>query len=232
MVGILEKLTGHLRQKQAAALSSWAQFVVSVADGELSDLDAIAAELEQFRRSPADLQKAVDLLTKRRQWVTESADLAAAEAAVENARSEIEKEEQKFLKAHTAYERRMAELVDARNAAFTRIGKAEDAKRQLRETASQSAKSAAFAQLDEELSAAQVELGRLNHMVRDKSRWVEEVESLGSAASSSDIDRLSAQRVALKGLQSEANAVQSKLAALQARRNSADAELWKPEAGL
>jgi hypothetical protein len=99
---LMERIVGKQRARQAAKSADFYDLVVQIADGKEPDADLVAETLRDTDKSFDDLQKAVELLQRRRQLRKQwngVADLAAQrrqlERQVADADRELEAAEQK-----------------------------------------------------------------------------------------------------------------------------------------
>lgn len=82
-------LEQRLRETQQQELREWKSFVEDVADGREADANAILIALEQAKKTPDDLQSAVELLQRRRAMVAEIAECQQAEAELPGCEVEL-----------------------------------------------------------------------------------------------------------------------------------------------
>lgn len=227
--GLLEKLSKRKTERDAKSRNDWAAFVVQVADGKLSDPDAILTQLEERQRTPEELQNSIDLLHRRREWAKQASAGDAAETEypkLMQQQADAEKALQKMIEEHNAKQEPLQARIENARAAISNAG---TAKRSLIDTVSADYREVVFAGIDDELAAAGAAVREVEKRLSDRKAWIQTVESRGDAAATSDVEKLDESRKGLKGMQAELDEAREKLAAVQGRKNALFAKLLLPE---
>ncbi len=231
MLNIFEKLKSRKVEVTRKQDRDWSALVQTLEDAKTpEDADKILAELERRGRTIEDLEKAADLLIQRWKWAKELADGEKAEVARNISIQEIAAEEAAFEKRQAEHQARLSPLIDARQRAVESIHRAADAKRRLLDTASETARSAAFGDIDAKMAELKVDHEPILKAIHDRRNWISKVEERGEHAATLDMERLSEAKKGLAVMLKQDSELNNRLSQLQDERAAAMAKLLKPEA--
>jgi len=230
MIDFLVKLTSRKLTRTAEKATAWQRLVLRAESVTEHNVDSFLDELDLLGRSVSELDEAVALLLQRRQWATTVAAGDDAEAELEKTRTQIEEEESKFAKLHSAHESKMDALLERRNEAVFKLARGDDARRDLRRTAGGDSRSRAVAAIDIRLSELQAEQQAVTSQLKSCERWISCVVTHGDSAANGDRKRLPEMMDRRRGLLTDCKAFGGKFADLQAERDEAERALLAPEA--
>ena len=229
MIAFFEKLTKRKSEVAREGQGEWRTLVIGVADDKEQDADATLAELDRLRKTPADLEAAVELLGKRRELARQVAAGAKAEAEFQKLNAAIDAEVAKFTAASERHDATMRPLIQMKELAVTSIEAAYFAKRQLTDSASDPIlllavrdADAAMAQLRREKADHDSRLKVKSDALHQYSNWPERF-----ADAETSIARLQGE---VETMQAESRAFDAKAEALSNESDQARKRLESPEA--
>jgi hypothetical protein len=121
---LFDQVSGQHRKNERARAKSWQDFIVRIADGKENSASKIAAELEQFGRSPEELAAAVDRLTRRREAAAAMEKAKGADHRHSAIEHEIYAATQKSIAEQAEARQRCAEIVGPRQDELIRLERA------------------------------------------------------------------------------------------------------------
>ena len=229
MIAFFEKLTKRKTEATRQGQTAWQALVIAVADGKTLDPDETLIELDRLRKTPADLEAAVELLGKRRELARQVASGAKAESDFAKINAAIDGEVAKFTAVSALHDATMRPLVAKKEAAVTSITAATSAQRQLIDSATDPIlllavrdANAAMVELRSEKTAHDTRLKLKADTLHQYSNWPERFTDADSS-----IERLQGE---VETMQAESRAFDAKAEQLNAEGDAARKRLEAPEA--
>ena len=186
-------------------------------------------ELMKLRRDAGQLETAVGLLRRRREWAAGVQAGRAAEVTLADCARELAEAEQKLAKLIETHEAKLSPVLARRDAARGVLSQAWSAERSLRESVSRATRDKLLAGIVGEEQALQTSREAIEKESRDLQRLVDSTESFGEAASTVDLQRLPAAKARLAALRKLLLESDDAAAALSAKRSAVEREFLRPE---
>ena len=227
-LSLMERVVVQEAGGREAEEQEWTALVVAVAD-EAVTADEVVVALRSLRRDAAELEEAVGLLRRRRQWAAGVEAGRAAEAVLADCARELQAAEAKLAAAVEKHEREIAPILRRRDAARGALSMASTAARSLQDSVSRDTRDRLLASIVREEQALASSREGLEKELRDLSRLVETAESFGESASSMDKARLPTAKQRLAALRKLLLESDDAAAALASKRAGLERELLKPE---
>ena len=229
MIAFFEKLTKRKTEAARQGQTAWQELVIGVADDKEQDADDTLAELDRLRKTPADLEAAVELVGRRRELAKQVAGGAKAEADFQKINAAIDAELATFKTATERHEEIIRPLVAKKEAAVEAISAASFARRRLQDTATDPIRLAAISDTDAKMAELRREKAAHAERLKVKAdalhKYREWPERFTDADSS--IERLQGE---VETMQAESRAIDAKAEALSNESDQARKRLESPEA--
>jgi len=216
---VIERIVGKQRERQAARAADFRDVVVQIADGREPDADFVAQVLHEAGKSLDDLQRAVELLQRRRQ-LRQKLDslprLMAKQREIEQQLAAINGDLEAAEKRHEElYYPLQAELNDLRQA----IGEAERSKAELHQTCTDPELRARLADVAARLQTARQEAADMRKAIHDYRNWAETDRQRAEEAFQDEakerIERAELREARANRIEKELPAVEKTIAALE-----------------
>lgn len=227
-MSLVERVRNQVQGEDDAERDSWVSLVVAVADESIS-ADEVVPALRKLGRDAGQLEQAVGLLRRRREWASTVQAGRDAEAVLADCARELAEAEQKLAKLIETHEAKLQPVLARRDAARGAVSLASSAERSLRESVSRTTRDRIFASIVREEQALASSREGLEKELRDLSRLVDSIESYGASASTADLQRLPAAKARVAALRKRLLESDDAAAALASKRAGLERELLKPE---
>jgi hypothetical protein len=227
-MSLMEQVAAQAAGANEAEEQEWTELVVTVAD-ETVTADEVVVALRKLGRDAAELEQAVGLLRRRREWAAGVEAGRAAEVTLADCARELAEAEQKLAKLIETHEAKLSPVLVRRDAARGVLSQAWSAERSLRESVSRTTRDKLLAGVVAEEQALASSREGLEKELRDLQRLVETAESFGESASTADLQRLPAAKQRLAALRKLLRESDDSAAVLASKRAAVERELLKPE---
>jgi hypothetical protein len=227
-LSVLEQVATQEAGSREAEEQKWTELVVTVAD-ETVTADEVVVALRKLGRDAAELEQAVGILRRRREWAVGVEAGRSAEAVLAACAGELAAAEAKLAAAVEKHEREIAPILRRRDEARGVLSQAWSAERELRATVSRTTRDKLLAGVVAEEQALASSREGLEKELRDLQRLVETAESFGESASSMDKARLPAAKQRLAALRRLLAESDDAAAALASKRAAVEREFLRPE---
>jgi hypothetical protein len=216
---MIERIVGKQRERQAARAADFRGVVVQIADGKEPDTDFVAQVLHEAGKSLDDLQKAVELLQRRRELRRQldsvprlMAKRREIETKIAAANHDLEAAEQRHTDVVVPLQ---GELADLRSDTFA----GEQARGELQRTCVDPELLARLADVTARLQGARQEAADMRKAIHDYRNWAETDRQRAEGAFPDDakerIERAELRESRANRIEKELPAVEKAVAALE-----------------